>query len=76
MLSFFYTNAKKIVIFVTGFTVILFGIAMLVLPGPGLLVIVGGLGLLGLEFAWARIFLASVKKKAQSGWDKWNTKSS
>jgi uncharacterized protein (TIGR02611 family) len=36
-----------------GFTVVLVGIAMLVLPGPGLLVIAAGLGMLALEFAWA-----------------------
>jgi uncharacterized protein (TIGR02611 family) len=36
-----------------GFTVVLIGLAMLVLPGPGLLVIAVGLGMLALEFAWA-----------------------
>jgi uncharacterized protein (TIGR02611 family) len=36
-----------------GFTVVLIGLAMLVLPGPGLLVIAAGLGMLALEFAWA-----------------------
>jgi uncharacterized protein (TIGR02611 family) len=36
-----------------GFTVVLVGLAMLVLPGPGLLVIAIGLGMLALEFAWA-----------------------
>jgi uncharacterized protein (TIGR02611 family) len=36
-----------------GFTVVLVGVAMLVLPGPGLLVIAAGLAMLALEFAWA-----------------------
>ena len=36
-----------------GFTIVLVGIAMLVLPGPGLLVIAAGLAMLALEFAWA-----------------------
>lgn len=36
-----------------GFTVVLVGLAMLVLPGPGLLVIAAGLAMLALEFAWA-----------------------
>jgi uncharacterized protein (TIGR02611 family) len=36
-----------------GFTVLLIGLALLVLPGPGLLVIAVGLGMLALEFAWA-----------------------
>ena len=38
---------------VLGFTVVLIGIALLVLPGPGLLVIAAGLAMLALEFAWA-----------------------
>jgi uncharacterized protein (TIGR02611 family) len=40
-----------------GFTVVLLGIAMLVLPGPGLLVMAVGLGMLALEFAWAERIL-------------------
>lgn len=40
-----------------GFLVVLAGLAMLVLPGPGLLVIALGLGILALEFAWAERLL-------------------
>lgn len=40
-----------------GFLVVLTGLAMLVLPGPGLLVIAVGLGILALEFAWAERLL-------------------
>jgi uncharacterized protein (TIGR02611 family) len=36
-----------------GFTVVFVGVALLVLPGPGLLVIAAGLAMLALEFAWA-----------------------
>ena len=36
-----------------GFLLLGAGLAMLVLPGPGLLVIAIGLGILALEFAWA-----------------------
>ena len=36
-----------------GFVVLAAGIAMLVLPGPGLLVAAIGLAMLALEFAWA-----------------------
>ena len=38
---------------VLGFTIVLVGIAMLVLPGPGLLVMAAGFAMLALEFAWA-----------------------
>jgi len=38
---------------VIGFTLVLAGLAMLVLPGPAFLVIPIGLAVLSLEFAWA-----------------------
>ncbi len=36
-----------------GFLVVLIGLAMIPLPGPGLLVTAGGLAILALEFVWA-----------------------
>lgn len=56
-----YRLARRIVIGVMGGTVLLLGIVMLVAPGPGLLVIPLGLGILGIEFAWARIWLRRLK---------------
>jgi uncharacterized protein (TIGR02611 family) len=47
----------RLVFAIVGFTVLLLGVAMLVLPGPGLLVIVVGLTILALEFAWAERML-------------------
>jgi len=40
-----------------GFTVLLAGLAMLVLPGPAFLVIPIGLAILALEFTWAEAML-------------------
>jgi uncharacterized protein (TIGR02611 family) len=45
---------RRIAVTVAGFTVLLAGVAMLVLPGPGILVMVGGLAILATEYAWAR----------------------
>jgi uncharacterized protein (TIGR02611 family) len=45
---------KKCIIALIGGTVLLIGVAMLVLPGPGVLVIAGGLAILATEFLWAR----------------------
>lgn len=39
---------------VAGFTLVISGAAMLVLPGPGVLTIAAGVGLLGQEYEWAR----------------------
>ncbi len=60
-----YTVAKRIVLTIVGFTVLAIGIAMLVLPGPAFVVIPVGLGILGLEYAWARRWLAKVKAKSE-----------
>ncbi|MCX6152153.1 MAG: PGPGW domain-containing protein [Ignavibacteriales bacterium] len=54
---------KKIIIGVVGFTVLLIGIAMIVLPGPAIIVIPAGLAILGSEFLWAKKILEKVKEK-------------
>jgi len=54
-------HAKRLVVLVIGTTVVLFGVALLVLPGPGLLVIAFGLSILATEFIWARRLLRRVK---------------
>lgn len=59
-----YKWARRIAISLIGGTVILIGVAMIVLPGPALVVIPLGLGILGLEFAWARRWLTKVKAAA------------
>jgi tellurite resistance protein TerC len=61
-----YRLARRIVIAVVGATVLAVGIAMMVLPGPAFIVIPIGLGILGLEFAWARRWLKAAKDKAES----------
>ncbi|MBI4680933.1 MAG: PGPGW domain-containing protein [Nitrospirae bacterium] len=49
-----YKQAKRIVKTVIGFTVLLIGIALIILPGPAIVVIPIGLAILATEFAWAR----------------------
>ena len=49
--------ARRFVIAILGGTVLLVGIAMVALPGPAMVVIPIGLGILALEFAWARSLL-------------------
>ena len=45
--------ARKVGIGVAGSTVLLVGVAMIVLPGPAILVIPLGLNILSKEFSWA-----------------------
>lgn len=58
-----YKWARRIAIALVGGTVLVAGIAMIVLPGPAFVVIPVGLGILGLEFAWARRWLHKVKER-------------
>lgn len=60
-----YKLAKRIVIGIVGGSVLVVGVLMIVLPGPALVVIPVGLGILSLEFAWARIWLKKAKTKAE-----------
>jgi len=60
-----YKVAKRIVIGIVGGTVLVMGIVMMVTPGPGIAGILLGLGILGIEFAWARIWLKRIKTKGQ-----------
>jgi tellurite resistance protein TerC len=60
-----FRQAKRIVILLVGGTVLIVGIALLVLPGPAFLVIPAGLSILAIEFAWARRLL----RRARSIWE-------
>lgn len=53
--------AWRIGITVVGVAVIVGGIILLPLPGPGWLIIFAGLGILGTEYAWARRLLRWVR---------------
>jgi len=52
---------KKFFIALIGGTVVLIGVALLVLPGPGMLVIAAGLTILATEFIWARRAMRQAK---------------
>jgi drug/metabolite transporter (DMT)-like permease len=62
-------RARRMAIAVIGATVVLLGVAMLVLPGPGILTIVLGLTLLGVEFAFARRWVEGIKKRTSQAVD-------
>ncbi len=48
---------KKIMVALLGGTVLLAGLAMIVLPGPAVVVIPAALAILAVEFMWARRWL-------------------
>ena len=56
---------RRIIVSVVGATVLLIGIALLVLPGPAFIVIPIGLAILATEYAWARHWLRKVRQLAK-----------
>ncbi|OGU16563.1 MAG: hypothetical protein A2076_02475 [Geobacteraceae bacterium GWC2_53_11] len=56
-------QAKRLIVTVIGFTILAAGLAMIVLPGPAIVVIPIGLALLATEFLWARKLLVTVKER-------------
>ena len=59
-------QARRLVMVVIGFTVVLIGVVMLVTPGPGVAAIVGGLAILATEFVWAKKLLKRFGKEAHN----------
>ena len=60
-----YKKVRRLVIAVIGFTVLLIGVAMIVTPGPSILVIALGLAILATEFIWARRLLNQIRGQLQ-----------
>lgn len=58
-----YRQARRAVLLLIGASVLLIGIAMVVLPGPAVIVVPLGLAILGIEFAWARRWLADIRER-------------
>jgi uncharacterized protein (TIGR02611 family) len=56
-------QVKKLVVAVMGFTMLIAGIAMIVLPGPAFIFIPAGLAILATEFLWAKKLLQKLKEK-------------
>ncbi|MFC1543778.1 TerC/Alx family metal homeostasis membrane protein [Gemmatimonadota bacterium] len=57
-------QGRRLVTIIIGTTVLLLGVAMIVLPGPAVIFIPAGLALLGTEFIWARRLLRRLQNEA------------
>jgi uncharacterized protein (TIGR02611 family) len=55
-------STRKLLVALAGFPVILLGIILIPLPGPGILVVILGLFILSLEFDWAKRYFESAKE--------------
>lgn len=59
--------ARRFVVLVVGMTVLGLGFVLLVTPGPAVVVIPIGLGILSLEFVWARHLLRRARACFEQG---------
>ena len=60
-------HLRRLVVAVIGGTVVALGVAMIVLPGPAVVVIPAGLAILATEFVWARRLLQAARRKLKRG---------
>lgn len=63
-------RSRKLVIGIVGGVVLVVGVVMIPYPGPGWLVVFGGLAILAQEFPWARRALGYGRSKYQA-WNDW-----
>jgi putative transmembrane protein PGPGW len=61
--GFIARNGKRIAVTIAGFVVVLAGVVMLVVPGPGIVVILLGLAILSTEYVWAERLLRKAREK-------------
>lgn len=64
VLTFLARHSWRATVAVAGSAVMCVGVIMLVTPGPGLVVIIAGLGILATQFAWAERALDKAKARA------------
>ncbi|HET7489247.1 MAG TPA: PGPGW domain-containing protein [Acidimicrobiales bacterium] len=64
VVGFLVRSSKRIAVTIVGGALVVVGLAMLVLPGPGILVVVAGFAVLGTQYAWAAAALERTKRAA------------
>src|SRR5207247_8235110 len=57
---------KRVIVSLVGATILLIGVALLVLPGPAFVVIPVGLAILATKYAWARRWLRKARRIASN----------
>ena len=63
-------TAYRVAVALVGTAIVLVGLALVPLPGPGWLIVFAGLALLGTEFAWAARLLTFARRHLTS-WTMW-----
>jgi uncharacterized protein (TIGR02611 family) len=63
-------HGKRFAVTVAGVVVVIVGIILCPLPGPGIAIIIGGLAILATEYVWAKRLLHWVRDKSRQTYDK------
>jgi len=64
----------RVLIALAGALVIVIGLILVPLPGPGWLIVFGGLAILSTEFAWARRVARWLKRQLATFWAWWKAR--
>ncbi len=63
-------NGRRVGVTIVGFALLVAGAALLVLPGPGIPLVIAGLAVLATEYVWAERALNLARRRAQQAKDK------
>jgi uncharacterized protein (TIGR02611 family) len=67
---FIMQNGKRIAVTIVGGALLLLGLVFLVLPGPGIVLLLAGLAILASEYVWAQRALNYAKERAKRASDR------
>ncbi|QBE50309.1 TIGR02611 family protein [Leucobacter triazinivorans] len=62
----------KVIITALGVVIVIVGLILVPLPGPGWLIVFIGLTVLGTEYHWARRLLGWLRRVLARFWERWN----
>ena len=62
----------KVLVTALGIAIVVIGLILVPLPGPGWLIVFVGLTLLGTEYHWARRLLGWLRRVLARFWERWN----
>jgi uncharacterized protein (TIGR02611 family) len=60
-------GVRRVIVGVIGALLVVLGVILLFIPGPGLLLLAAGVGLLSLEFDWAKKLFRRTRGRADGG---------
>lgn len=69
VVRFIRRSGKRVAVTIVGFAVVIVGIVLIPLPGPGWAIVFGGLAILATEYVWAQRLLGFAKRKVVSARD-------